>query len=95
MVCQSSPDVALEPIAGGPFDPPGRLEAVEPRSVSAARGRRTFEVALELELPAAVGVLKRFSAVASEVPPVAAEAPVPLAAAAPDDEAPEAVDAVD
>lgn len=86
MVCQSSPGEALDPIAGGPFDPPGRLEAVEPRSVSAANGVRTFDVALELEAPAAVGVLKRFSAVAREVPPVAAEPPAPGAAAVPDDD---------
>ena len=43
-------------------------------------------MAPEPELLAAVGVLKRLSAVASEAPPVAAEPPAPGAAAVPDDE---------
>jgi hypothetical protein len=60
--------------------PPGSCAAVDPRSVSLVSGGRALE---ELELlPPLVGVLKRFNAVAREVPPVAAAAVEPAAGAA-------------
>jgi hypothetical protein len=61
----------LVPIAGGPLAPPGSCDAVDPRSASLASGGRALEEPL-LELPPPLaGVLKRFNAVASEVPPAA------------------------
>lgn len=62
----------LVPIAGGPLAPPGSSDAVDPRSVSLVSGVRAFEELLLELLPPLAGVLKRFNAVAREVPPVAA-----------------------
>lgn len=83
----------MEPIAGGPFRPPGRFDAVEPRSVSFASAVRLL---VEDELPELLfGVEKRLRAVESEdpdPPPAAAldavleEEEVPEAGAAEDDE---------
>ncbi len=65
------PEVAAEPMAGGPFEPPGRFAAVEPLSDSLARAlREAAELDDELDDPL-FGVLKRLSAVESAVPPLA------------------------
>lgn len=85
MTCQSSPPPPL-PTAGGPFEPPGRLEAVEPLSDSLVRAVRLPEEE-PLELAAFDGVLNRFSAFASVAPPACAEAAAPPDAPEAPDEA--------
>ncbi len=74
--------------------PPGSCDAVDPRSVSLVSGGRALE---ELELlPPLAGVLKRFNAVAREVPPAAAvelELTAGAAAEAADESAAEPVEA--
>jgi len=73
MTCQSSPP-PLWPAEGGPFDPPGRLDAVEPRSPFDTSGARAWLD--ELPLEPLVGVLNRFSAVAIEPLPEADVCPL-------------------
>lgn len=78
--------MAVDPIAGGPLEPPGRFADVEPRSWLLARAVRELED--ELEELALFGVLKRFKAFASEVPPACAPAAPGVAAVPLPDDAP-------